>query len=167
LLGIIAVASVYVVTYINWQIWTVDFRIWTLAIKVFNVEMLPTMMRYALFFGIFFCVSALFNEGFRAKNLPEWATILINVFFNIVGVLLMISIQYGVFTTSGVLWQKDMALGYIVLIPMVPILAIATVISRRMTAKTGNVWLGAIINTLLFTMITCANTAASFAYVLG
>ena len=36
-----------------------------------------------------------------------------------------------------------------------------------MTAKTGNVWLGAIINTLLFTMITCANTAASFAYVLG
>ena len=167
LLGIIAVASVYVVTYINWQIWTVDFRIWTLAIKVFNVEMLPTMMRYALFFGIFFCVSALFNEGFRAKNLPEWATILINVFFNIVGVLLMISIQYGVFTTSGVLWQKDMALGYIVLIPMVPILAIATVISRRVTAKTGNVWLGAIINTLLFTMITCANTAASFAYVLG
>lgn len=167
LLGIIAVASVYIVTYINWQAWTVDFRIWTLAIKVFNVEMLPTMMRYALFFGIFFGVSALFNEGFRAKNLPEWATILINVFFNIFGVLLVIAIQYGTFTTTGVLWQKEMALGYIVLIPMVPILAISTVISRRMTAKTGNVWLGAIINTLLFTMITCANTAASFAYVLG
>ena len=167
LLGIIAVASVYIVTYINWQIWTVDFRIWTLAIKVFNIEMLPTMMRYALFFGIFFSVSALFNEGFRAKNIPEWATILINIFFNIIGVLLMISIQYGVFTTSGVLWQKDMALGYIVLIPMVPILAVATVISRRITAKTGNIWLGAIINTLLFTMMTCANTAASFAYVLG
>ena len=167
LLGIIAVASVYIVTYINWQAWTVDFRIWTLAIKVFNIEMLPTMMRYALFFGIFFSVSAIFNEGFRAKNLPEWATILINVFFNIIGVLLMIAIQYGTFTTTGVLWQKDMALGYIVLIPMVPILAISTVISRRMTAKTGNVWLGAVINTLLFTMMTCANTAASFAYVLG
>lgn len=167
LLGIIAVASVYIVTYINWQAWTVDFRIWTLAIKVFNIEMLPTMMRYALFFGIFFSVSAIFNEGFRAKNLPEWATILINVFFNIFGVLLMIAIQYGTFTTTGVLWQKDMALGYIVLIPMVPILAISTVISRRMTAKTGNVWLGAVINTLLFTMMTCANTAASFAYVLG
>ena len=136
LLAIITVASVYIVTYINWKIWLVDFRIWTLAIKVFNIEMLPTMMRYALLFGIFFTVSALFNENYKAK-------------------------------TTGVLWQKDMALGYIVLIPMVPILAISTVISRRMTAKTGNMWLGAIINTLLFTMITCANTAASFAYVLG
>lgn len=167
LLAIITVASVYIVTYINWKIWLVDFRIWTLAIKVFNIEMLPTMMRYALLFGIFFTVSALFNENYKAKNLPEWASILINVFFNIFGVLLVIAIQYGTFTTTGVLWQKDMALGYIVLIPMVPILAISTVISRRMTAKTGNMWLGAIINTLLFTMITCANTAASFAYVLG
>lgn len=79
----------------------------------------------------------------------------------------MIAIQYGIFTTTGVMWQSDMALGYIVLIPMVPILAIATVISRRMTAKTGNIWLGAFINTLLFTIITCANTASSFAYVMG
>ena len=50
---------------------------------------------------------------------------------------------------------------------MVPILAIATVISRRMTAKTGNMWLGAFINTLLFTLITCSNTASSFAYIMG
>ena len=60
-----------------------------------------------------------------------------------------------------------MALGYIVLFPMIPILAIATVISRRMSAKTGNIWLGAFINTMLFTLITCTNTAASFAYVMG
>ena len=146
----------------------VDFRIWTFAIKVFDVGvMLPTMVRYALFFGIFFVVSAIFNENYRAKNLPEWASTLINIFFNVFGVILAISIQYGQFRASGVMWQKDMALGYIVLIPMVPVLAISTVISRRMTAKTGNMWLGAFINTMLFTIITCANTAASFAYVMG
>ena len=89
------------------------------------------------------------------------------MFFNIFGVLLVIAIQYGCFTTTGYMWQDDMALGYIVLFPMVPILAIATVIARRMTAKTGNIWLGALINTLLFTMITCSNTAASFSYVMG
>ena len=50
---------------------------------------------------------------------------------------------------------------------MIPILAVATLISRRMTAKTGNMWLGAFINTMLFTIITCANTAASFSYVMG
>ena len=168
LLAGIVVFFLYLVTFINWSAWTVDFRIWTLAVKVFNVgDMLPTMVRYAVFFGIFFTISAIFNENYRAKNIPEWASILINIFFNIFGVLLVVAIQYGEFTSTGVMWQSDMALGYIVLIPMIPILAVATVISRRMTAKTGNMWLGAFINTMLFTIITCANTASSFSYVMG
>ena len=168
LLAGIVVFFLYLVTFINWSAWTVDFRIWTLAVKVFNVgDMLPTMVRYAVFFGIFFTVSAIFNETYRAKNLPEWASTLINIFFNVFGVILVVAIQYGEFRSTGVMWQSDMALGYIVLIPMIPILAVATLISRRMTAKTGNMWLGAFINTMLFTIITCANTAASFSYVMG
>ncbi len=168
LLAGITVFALYFITFLNWSIWTVDFRVWTFAIKVFNAGiMLPTMVRYAVFFGIFFIVSAIFNENYRAKNIPEWATTLINVFFNVFGVLLVIAIQYGEFTTTGIMWQPDMALGYIVLIPMLPVLAISTIISRRLTLKTGNMWLGALINTMLFTIITCANTASSFAYIMG
>ncbi len=168
LLAGITVFALYFVTFINWSAWTVDFRVWTFAIKVFDVGvMLPTMVRYAVFFGIFFVISAIFNENYRAKNLPEWASILINIFFNVFGVVLAISIQYGEFTSTGIMWQEDMALGYIVLIPMIPVLALSTIISRRLTAKTGNMWLGALVNTMLFTIITCANTASSFAYIMG
>lgn len=168
LLAMVVVFFLYLVTFINWSAWVVDFRIWTLAVKVFNVgDMLPTMVRYAVFFGIFFTVSALFNETYRVKNIPDWATTLINVFFNIFGVILVVAIQYGEFGATGVMWQPEMNLGYIVIIPMIGVLAVATVISRRMAAKTGNMWLGAFINTMLFTIITCANTAASFSYVMG
>ena len=167
-LALLVLGILMAVLYTNWAIWTVDFRIWTLAVKVFDMGvLLPTIVRYGVFFGIFFIVSALFNETYRASNIPEWASTLINVFFNFFGVLLVIAIQYGEFTATGVMWQPDMNLGYIVLFPMVPILAIATVISRRMTAKTGNMWLGAFINTLLFTLITCSNTASSFPYIMG
>ena len=167
-LALLILGILLAVLFTNWAIWKVDFRIWTLAVKVFDLGVfLPTVIRYAVFFGIFFIISALFGETYRASNVPEWASTLINVFFNIFGVLLVIAIQYGCFTTTGYMWQDDMALGYIVLFPMVPILAIATVIARRMTAKTGNIWLGALINTLLFTLITCTNTAASFSYVMG
>ncbi len=168
LLAAVVVFFLYLITFINWSAWVVDFRIWTLAVKVFNVgDMLPTMVRYAVFFGIFFTVSALFNETYRVKNIPDWATTLINVFFNVFGVILVVAIQYGEFGATGVMWQPEMNLGYIVIIPMIGVLAIATVISRRMAAKTGNMWLGAFINTMLFTIITCANTAASFSYVMG
>lgn len=167
-LALTVVGLLLALLFLNWAIWKVDFRIWTFAVKVFDLGvLLPTIVRYSVFFGIFFIVSAIFNENYRAKNLPEWASILINVFFNIFGVLLVVAIQYGTFTTTGEMWQPEMALGYIVLFPMIPILAIATVISRRMTAKTGNIWLGAFINTMLFTLITCTNTAASFAYIMG
>ena len=57
-----------------------------------------------------------------------------------------------------------MNLGYIVVFPMVAVLAIATIISRIIYKKTGNIWLGAMINAILFTIITCANTAASVVY---
>ena len=167
-LALTVVGLLLALLFLNWAIWKVDFRIWTFAVKVFDLGvLLPTIVRYSVFFGIFFIVSAIFNENYRVKNLPEWASILINVFFNIFGVLLVVAIQYGTFTTTGEMWQPEMNLGYIVLFPMIPILAIATVISRRMTAKTGNIWLGAFINTILFTLITCSNTAASFAYIMG
>lgn len=167
-LAAITVFALYLVVFINWNIWTVDFRLWTIVIKVFNVpEMLPTILRYSSFFGVYYILSGICNQTYRVKNLPEWATIAINSFFNIFGLFLVIMIQYGTFKSTGVLWQSDMALGYIVLFPTVVFLVFATIISRLLYKKTGNIWLGSLVNTLLFTIITVSNTAASFAYVLG
>lgn len=164
--GIVIV--LYLIVFLNWAVFKVDFRLWTLAIKVFNVpEMVPTAMRYLIFFAIFYVLNGIANQTYRTSSLPEWATIAINAFFNVFGIFLVTIIQYGTFKSTGVLWQGDMALGYIVLFPIVPILIIATVISRLLYKKTGNVWLGSLINAILFTMITVSGTAASFAYVMG
>ena len=164
--GIVVV--LYLILFINWGIWKTDFRIWTFAMKVFNVpEMVPTAMRYLLFFGLFYLLNGIANQTYRTSTMPEWATIAINAFFNVFGIFLVIMIQYGTFKSTGVLWQGDMALGYIVLFPIIPILVIATIISRLLYKKTGNVWLGSLINAILFTMITVSGTAASFSYVMG
>lgn len=165
LLGAITVALLYVVVFINWAIWKVDFRFWTFDVKPFEVSvMLPTMLRYACVFFVFYAINSIFNQSYRVKNLPEWATIIINSVFNVLGILLVMIIQYGTFRTTGVLWQPALNLSYIVLFPIIPVLIIATVLSRRLYKRTGNAWLGAIINTLLFTIITVANTAASYPY---
>lgn len=167
-LAFLVVIILYAITFINWAIFVTDFRIWTFTIKVFNVpEMVPTAMRYLLFFAIFYVCNGIANQSYRAKNLPEWATIAINAFFTVAGIALVIGIQYGVFKSTGVLWQSDMALGYIVLFPIIPILIIAVIISRLLYKVTGNIYLGSFINAILFTMITVSSTASSFAYVMG
>lgn len=165
ILGALTVALMYLVVFINWSIWKVDFRFWTFDVKVFDVSvMLPTMLRYSLVFFIFYFINSIANQGYKFKNLPEWATIAINAVFNVLGIVLVMAIQYGTFRSTGVLWQGDMALGYIVLFPIIPVLIIATIFSRRLYERTGNAWLGGVINALLFTMITVANTAASYPY---
>ncbi len=168
LLAALIIGTVYSVLYIVWGLWKVDFRIWTFDVKVFDVPaLLPTMLRYAVLFGIFWCLNSILNQNYKVKNLPEWATVTINIFFNMFGVLLVILIQYIHFKSTGTLWQPSMNLGYIVAMPLVPILIIATIISRHFYKLTGNAWLGGFVNTLLFTVITCANTATSFHYILG
>ena len=167
LLGTIIVVGMYAILYCTWGIFKVDFRIWTLDMKVFDIpKMLPTMLRYTQIFAIFYLINGFTNQSYSAKNLPEWATIAINAFFNVAGIFLVMMIQYGTFKSTGVLWQSGMALGYIVLFPIVPILIIAAIITRNLYKKTGTVWLGAFINALLFTIMTVANTAASFSYVM-
>ena len=47
----------------------------------------------------------------------------------------------------------------ILLFALTPILAIAAVYARKLFDKTGNIWLAAFLNSILFTMITAANTA--------
>lgn len=167
-LAFLVVFFLYLIVFINWAMFVVDFRLWTLDIKVFNIpEMVPTAFRYFLFFGLYYVCAGIANQTYRAKNLPEWATIAINAFFNVFGISLVIIIQYACFKGTGVLWQSDMALSYIVLFPIVPILIFATVISRILYKKTGNIWLGSLINGMLFTMMTVANTASSgFPYIM-
>ena len=136
--------------------------------KVFEVDvMLPTILRYAVLFGIFYFCNAIANQTYRVKNLPEWATIAINAAFNIFGILLVFIIQYGTFCSTGVMWNPDMNLSYIVLFPIIPVLICATIISRILYKKTGNIWLGVVINTLLWTAVTVSGTAASLGYVFG
>lgn len=167
-LALLVITCLFLIVFINWQTFMVDFRLWTWCIKVFNVpELVPTMCRYFLFFFIYYLCQGICNQTYINKNMPEWLTTAINAFFNVFGICLVITIQYATFKSTGVLWQGDMALGYIVLFPIIPILITATIVSRILFKKTGNVYLGSLINAMLWTIVTVSGTAASFSYVLG
>jgi len=111
LLGALVVVAMYLVLFANWAVFKTDFRFWTFAMKVFEVDiMLPTILRYAVLFGIFYTCNAICNQTYRAKNLPEWASIAINALFNVLGIAIVFAIQYGTFCSTGVLWKESMAL---------------------------------------------------------
>jgi hypothetical protein len=59
------------------------------------------------------------------------------------------------------------ALVPILMIPFLPILGIAGYLNIKLYRLTGNIWMGALLNALLITMITVANTSFSFPYKSG
>ena len=89
------------------------------------------------------------------------------------GVFVVISflpLLFNGFTLWGLLLKGSSllagagALVPILMIPFIPILGLAAYLSMKLYRLTGNIWLGALLNAFLITMITVANTSFSFPY---
>lgn len=166
----LAASTIFLVYGLLWFVdffFKTDFRIWSFAIRTFESIRIATAIRYMSVFIIYYFINSLvINGANRVKGMPEWLNITFNAIFNVLGIALIFTIQYATFFKTGALWHWDMNLTYIVLFPIIPILAIAAIYSRKLYRETGSIWLPAFINTVLFTLITVANTATNFNYIL-
>jgi dienelactone hydrolase len=133
-----------------------DFRLWTFAVRTFEIEHLITALRYMPFFFIYYFVSVV---GLNANTRGQKRGYLLSIILNVGGLVLWLAAQYGKDFISGTALYPGQALNGILLFAMVPLLAIAAVYARKIFEKTNNVWLASFLNTILFTMITAANTA--------
>ncbi len=158
LLAAIVLAVFYGVMFGVWGMSNVDFRFWTFDLRVFDLVRVPAMLQYVPFFFIFYMVTSAFSQNYRVKDLPEWATIAINVVFNVIGVVILLWASNDYFIRTGTQIATS-SLFYIAAIPIIPCVGIATVIARRTYVRTGNAWLAGIINAVIMTFIACANTS--------
>lgn len=153
--AILVVALGYVALWIVQAVFGTDFRIWTLAVRTFSIEHVAVMLRYFIpFFLYYFAGTVAINANTRGAKHGNWIAILMNVG----GITLWLVLQYGLLFITGVAMYPDQSLNGILLFALVGFLSVAAVFSRKLFEKTNNVWLAALLNTLLITMITVANT---------
>lgn len=160
-LALILVGIFYGVIFFIWDISVVDFRFWTFDLRVFDMVKVVSILKYVPVFFVFYMVTAAFSQNYRVKDLPEWATIAINTVFNVFGVMVMIWFCNSYFINNGAMYDSANNLFFIACYPIIPCVAIATVISRRMYVRTGNAWLAGLVNALIMTAIACANTSVA------
>lgn len=167
MLAVVVVSTTYLLLAFADFFFKTDFRIWSFMIRTFEAIKVDTAVRYMSIFIVFYFVnSVVINGGNRVKGMPEWLNIASCAIFNVFGIALIFAIQYGVFFRTGALWHSDMRLTYIVMFPIIPILIIAAIFSRKLYRETGSVWLPIFLNTILFTLITVAGTSTNFNYLL-
>lgn len=155
--AVVSIILGYIVLWLMQWIFGVDFRIWTLAVRTFKVEHFRTAMRYLPYFFVFYAINTIaVNANTRGLKRGSCLTA---VLLNAGGLALWLLYQYGRLFAVGVAAYPDQTLNGILLFALTPILAIAAVYARKLFDKTGNIWLAAFLNSILFTMITAANTA--------
>ncbi len=156
----ILVAIFYGVVNFIWDTTAVQMQIWVFGPRVFDAIRIASMVKYIPFFFIYYLVMAALAQGYRVKDLPEWATTAINVFFNVAGFMILVWYCNSYFINTGAMTHLENKMHYIHAYPMVPSIAIATVLARRIYLRTGNAWLAGLVNATLMTLIGCANTSA-------
>lgn len=133
-----------------------DFRIWTFAVRTFDIEHLITALRYMPFFLIYYFVNVV---AVNANTRGQKGGYVLSMILNVGGLILWLAAQYGKDFITGVALYPGQSLNGILLIALVPCLMVAAIYARMVFEKTNNVWLASFLNTILFTIIATANTA--------
>lgn len=140
-------------------LFSVDFRLWTVAVKTFEGHHVIALLKYApLFFVYYFIVGMSVNVNTSGENYDGVKGYVISILHFVGGLALYLVYQYGLLFMTGTAGYPAEALSSIVVIGLVPMLAIAAIFNRYFFRVTGNVYVGAFLNTLVMTMITIANT---------
>lgn len=161
--GLATVVIAYAVLFIIDAIFLADFRIWTFAFKTFDANILPAVMTYLPTFLIFYLINtAAIVINTNTEKLQGWKGYALAILLNAGGPFLWLVVQYGSLFATGVAVNDGSALSGIMMVAMVPTLAIAAIISRNLYKKTGNIWAPAILNAVLMTTMTVANTMVAF-----
>lgn len=172
LLGFLVVSGSYILVFIADYFFKTDFRLWTFCIRVFSGDKIWVAIKYLPLFAIYYIINSIAISRSNFIGWSERKQIFIVALFNIIAPMIIIIITYlPVIWLGQTPWSilpgmiaGAMALIPIVLIPFVPILAIAAFIAVKSYKLTGRIWLGAFINTFMITMITVANTSFRFPY---
>ncbi|MCQ2453433.1 MAG: lysophospholipase [Clostridia bacterium] len=157
--GLVTVAISYAVLFLVDAVLKVDFRIWTFAFKTFDANLVPAILHYLPTFLLFYVISTIgitINTNTTRMN-GAWGYVLA-ILLNAGGGVIWLCLQYGTLFNTGVAYWPGSALSGIMMFAMVPTLAIAAIISRNLTKKTGNIWTAAVLNAVLMTIMTIANT---------
>ena len=159
LLGISVFILYYLVLFIIYFMFHVDYRFWFMGIRIFQPEMLLVLLMYFPFFFVFFFSNSLrVNGSMRFSGQSESLSRFIAGIANSGGLLLIIIIQYLVFAFTGTVYWTTNWLSVNLLFGIVPIMFLLPYFNRIFFLMTGRVYLGPIITCLIFIMILSTNT---------
>lgn len=164
-LALVVVLAAYGLVFSADYFFKTDFRIWVVTIKAFNVNLIPYILMYLPLFLLYYIPNSICINSYNYFEMGKksWINTFVNMIFNILPSVVMVLIMYGCFFISGYLPNEFIPFfgGSIIgiwLYPVIVILAVAAVVSRKLYRATKNPYLAGMIMAVLVAIISCTNT---------
>ena len=139
-----------------------DFRIWVLAVKTFAVDKVAVaVFPYAIFFLVYYVGNSVALNCFNYNDIGgkhRWINTTIVAVAAVLPAVVLLLMQYLPFFAGGDLMFRDANMQVVWLFPMLVVLPVAAIISRKIYRATNNPYLPGIILGIIVTMISCSNT---------
>ena len=166
LLALTVVAASYAWVFIADYFFHVDFRIWVLAFKRFNPVFLLIAIPFMIMGSVFYVMSSISVNCFNYCKLggKEWVNTLVLALFTGAPAFIITLMQYVYFYQTGNLLFAvgESALFVVWLFPLVAILPLSVLVSRKIYKASGNPYLPGIINAVIVALVSCANTCTFY-----
>ncbi|KGX89310.1 membrane protein [Pontibacillus halophilus JSM 076056 = DSM 19796] len=161
LLSIIVTTAAFGLVFIADYFFTTDFRIWVLTIKVFTADKLLIALIYLPFFLLFYVANSIAINAFNyvVNGKREWLNTALMALFNGLSAIVIVAIQYTHFFIEGdVFFTNVSPIVGIWLFPIIVIIPLAAIITRKIYHETKNPYLGGIIYAIIVTVMMVSNT---------
>jgi len=170
---VIALASVaigYAALWLADLAFKIDFRFWTVALKLMSAKQFLIFLIYLVPLTAFFVVTLhVLHRNFSTMAAGRGPLYLTNIFALTLGFIVLVGLQYGLLWLGGQLFNPLpdpglVPLSTIIAVPFVPLLAICAVIATFTWRRTGSSLPGALICGLFVTWYVVAGTATQAAF---
>ncbi|WP_415273868.1 alpha/beta hydrolase family protein [Aquiluna sp. Uisw_065] len=159
-LGAVVVIAAFSIVFVLDYFFKTDFRFWTMAVKAFEADKLWIALLYVPFFLVFFIANSVAINAFNRFTLvgKEWANTLVLTIGNSLAVLVLVIAQYTNFASTGYTIDGFSGIFSIWLFPVIVILAVAAVVSRKLYRATSNPYIAGFIVATVVTIMSVSNT---------
>lgn len=164
LLALLVVVAAYGLVFLADYFFQVDFRLWVVTIRAFEVAKLGVTAKFLLFYLVYYVALSVSVNSFNYCKIGkhEWVNTLIQCGAVALAPIVMCIIQYGYFFATGYLITEAYDFGGpiigIWLFPIIVYIPLAALVSRKIYKATQNPYLGGLIMGTVVAVASCTNT---------
>ncbi|RXZ87028.1 hypothetical protein ESP50_08215 [Agromyces atrinae] len=156
----VTTAAAFTIVFVLDYFFTTDFRFWVIAVKWFPADKIWLAFFVLPLFLIYFVANSVAINAFNHVSLRnrEWINTAVLALFNSLAPIVLVVAQYVTFFTSGELIPGFGGIFSIWLFPVIVILAVTAVISRKIYRATNNPYIAGFLNALVVALISASNS---------